>query len=80
MKFKQAMKLINKAIEEDNKDKIYQLYLVEHKHSLYLLSNGVKHDILTFNEYYEKMMISKPSVDTRSADEIMNDILGLKFE
>lgn len=82
MKFKQAWKLVKRAIEEDNRDKLYQLYLVDRKHSLYLLANGIikQKDIPTFNEYCKQLTTSINEFDTRSQDEIMQDILGLKHE
>ena len=78
MKFKNGWKLVLKAFEENNRDKLYQLYLVEHQHRLYLLSNGVSTTLLSFNEYCEQVIKQRPSVDTRNQDEIMQEILGLK--
>lgn len=82
MKFKHAWKLIQKAIEENNRDKLYQLYLVDRKHSLYLHANGIikAKDIPTFNEYCDKLTTQSTSFDTKNTDDIMNEILKLKFE
>lgn len=80
LKFKHAWKLIKKCIEENDKEKLFQLFLVERKHSLYLLSHGVikQSDIITFNEYCERV---KPiQLDSKSNEEIIEEILALKFK
>ena len=76
------MKLINIAKIETDKDKIYQLFLVERSHVLYLSAYGKakQSDFITFDKYYE--LISTPVVkkDVRSMDDIMNELQELKFE
>lgn len=72
--------MIKKCIEENDKEKLFQLFLVERKHSLYLLSHGAikQNDIITFNEYCERV---KPiQLDDKSKEEILEEILALKFE
>ena len=80
LKLKQAIKLVKKAIEEDNKEKLFQLYLVDHKHDLYLFANGAikQKDLKTFNEYIKDTQMNKYSYDTRSTDEIMAELLKPK--
>lgn len=72
--------MIKKAVEENDKEKLFQMFLIERKHSLYLLSHGAikQNDIITFNEYCERI---KPiQLDNKSNEEIIQDILALKFE
>ena len=81
MKFKQALKLIDKATQERDAENLFKVYLVDRKHQLYLLANGAikKSDVQTFKQYYDQVMPSKAEIDTRSTDEIVNEILSMQF-
>jgi hypothetical protein len=82
MKFKPAFKLIEKAAHERNMASIFKVYLVDRQHQLYLVSNGVikPYDVISFNDYYTKSLPQTNTLDNRSADEIMEEIMQLKFE
>lgn len=82
MKFRQANKLILKAMKERDAENIFKVYLVDRKHQLYLLANGVikKNEIITFRDYYDRIVKENIVLDTRSTDEIVGEIMQLKFE
>lgn len=63
------MKLLDRAIEEIEKEKIFQLYLCDRPH--------LKED-KGFFEYHKKVVKNKKQikVDSRPKDEIMREILG----
>lgn len=73
--------MVDKAIQERDAENLFKVYLVDRQHQLYLSANGAikKGDILTFKQYYDQVMPSKAELDTRSVDEIVNEILGIKF-
>lgn len=82
MKFRQANKLILKAMKERDADNIFKVYLVDRKHQLYLLANGVikKNEIITFKEYYDRIVKDNAVIDTRPTEDIIGEIMQLKFE
>lgn len=82
LRFKDARKLIQKAKEESNKDKVFELFLVERSHLLFLSAYGhaKQKDFISFDEYYEKVSAPVVKKDNRSTDDIMKEILELKFE
>lgn len=66
MDFKDAVKLINEATEDERKEKYWQMYVSCYPHFR-------KENIISFEEFYEN---SKPKkIDTRSKDEVMRDIM-----
>lgn len=81
MKFGQAKKLVDRAVQERDAENLFKVYLVDRKHQLYLLANGAikKGDILTFKQYYDQVMPEKAELDHRSTDDIVNEILSIKF-
>lgn len=70
--FKTLIKIIQKAEEEENNDKLYQRYLVELPY--------MKNDT-SFEKYCEKLKV-KPNVkakkDNRSEEEIMKELLAIE--
>lgn len=66
---KRAAKLYNKAVEEKKRDKAYQWWLARYP-------TYTKETYETFDEFYELLYPPKVEYDTRSKDEIMNEILG----
>ena len=73
--------MIDKATQERDAENLFKVYLVDRKHQLYLLANGAikKSDVQTFKQYYDQVMPSKAEIDTRSTDEIVNEILSMQF-
>lgn len=66
---KRATALVNKAREESQKDKYYQLWLVRYP-------NYTEKNFETFEEFYEKLFPPAVTYDTRTKDEIMAEITG----
>lgn len=68
-------------MQERDAENLFKVYLVDRQHQLYLLANSKikKGDILTFKQYYDQLIPSKAELDTRSVDEIVNEILGIQF-
>lgn len=64
-----ALKLIEKAQEEETKDYYYRWWLV--RYPLY-----DKNNYESFNDFYEKYKPQKIVYDMRSKDELMNEILN----
>jgi wyosine [tRNA(Phe)-imidazoG37] synthetase (radical SAM superfamily) len=58
-------------MEEDTKEYILRFYLVDRQK----MDNDT---FKTFNEYFEEMKPQKVNADTRSTEEIMNDILDIE--
>lgn len=69
MPLHRAIKLVNKALEEERKEYYYRLWLV--RYPSYTQSNYE-----SFDEFYEKCVPQRIEVDTRSTDEIMAEIIG----
>lgn len=68
MKFRLAKKLIDKAIEEEEREQYFRLYLCDRP--------NLK-DKLSFNEYLMKIDYKKHakySMDNRSTEDIMSEI------
>lgn len=64
---KRAIKLINKAIDEDRKQRFFMQWLM-------YLPFMTKDNYVPFEEYYEQTKV--PQIDTRPKDEIMRELLG----
>lgn len=69
-------------MKERDADNIFKVYLVDRKHQLYLLANGVikKNEIITFKEYYDRIVKDNAVIDTRPTEDIIGEIMQLKFE
>lgn len=82
MKFKHAHKLIEKAIKEREKEDVLKVYLVDRQNQLYMYVNGLikRNEIMSFPDYYDMVVKEKTEVDQRPANEILDDIMKLKFE
>jgi len=63
----QALKLIVKATEEHEKEKIFRLYLVDRPRM-------DKQTFMSFSEYYDKLSVKQTKVDTRSKEEILKEL------
>lgn len=68
-KIQHAIKLIEKAQEEEKREIQYRLWLV--RYPLYTEENYE-----TFEEFYEKTVPKKVDYDLRPKEEIMNEILN----
>lgn len=64
---KRAVKLINKAQEEERKARLFQMWLMR-----FTLMD--KESFISFEEFYENATV--PQVDTRPKDEIMRELMG----
>ena len=75
MPFYKAIKLINKAREENQRDKLFLLYTA-------VYPNMDEKTYLSFEDYLEKLTGSNTSYDMRSKDEIMKEMneIEQKFE
>ncbi|MCK9191257.1 MAG: hypothetical protein M0P10_06915 [Sphaerochaetaceae bacterium] len=71
MPFHRAIKLINKANIEREKDKLFALYTSAYPHM-------TKENYMSFDEFAEKAMPSEKHYDTRSKEEIMDEIEEIK--
>jgi hypothetical protein len=71
LSFKQLIKIINKAFEEENKEKLFRIYLS-------LLPHMKKQ--MSFDEFYKKHTTSNipKKLDIRSEEDIMREILAIK--
>ncbi|HEY5555862.1 hypothetical protein [Acetobacterium sp.] len=67
MPYRSAAKLIIKAAEQNTKDLLFKLY-----NSIY--PNMGKKTFVSFDEFYKKAVPKKIELDTRSKDEIMQEI------
>lgn len=70
MPLKQAIKLLEKASDEDKRENYYKLWLV--RYTKYTASNYE-----TFDEFYEKIFPPAIEYDERSKDDLMAEILGI---
>lgn len=61
--------MFNKAVEEKKREKAYQRWIVREPHY-------TQENYQTFEEFYEMLYPPKVNIDTRSKDEIMNELLG----
>lgn len=61
------MNIIRKAMEEDTKEYAFRIYVA-------VLPNMDKKNFKTFNEYWESIRPKQDVMDTRSTDEIMDEI------
>ncbi len=71
MKIKFLAKLIQKALEDEEKELLFRMYLTDRPH---IDKKGPK----TFTEYYEKYRTPRYEVDTRSKDEIMEELIKIQ--
>lgn len=63
-----AIKLLERATEESEREKIFELYLVDRP-------NMTKQNFMSFKQYYEEMSVKRvDKIDTRSKEEIMRDL------
>ena len=71
VRFKTLIKIINKSFEEDNKEKLFRIYLS-------LLPHMKKQ--ISFDEFYKKHTASNipKKLDTRSEEEIMRELLAIE--
>jgi wyosine [tRNA(Phe)-imidazoG37] synthetase (radical SAM superfamily) len=67
---KRGIKLLKKAMEEDTKEYAYRIYLAAYP-------NMDKKNFKTFNEFWEETKPQNVIIDTRSEDEIMEEILEI---
>lgn len=65
--FRQALKLIETAVEKENREHYYRQWLAR-----FTLMD--KESYVSFEDFYEST--KTPSVDTRPTDEIMKELLG----
>lgn len=68
-----AFSLIELAQEEETKEAMFRLYLVDRP-------NMDKKTFMTFNEYYNTYHTPKVKLDTRSDDEIMAELLAIQIQ
>ena len=64
-----ASKLLQKAREEKKREDAYQWWLVRYP-------DYTEENYESFEEFYERLYPPKIEYDTRSKEEIMNEILG----
>ena len=67
-----ATKQINKALELERKENLYKLYLA-------VLPKMTDKNYKSFEKFYEENTPKNVVVDTRSQDEIMAEIMEIKF-
>lgn len=67
--YERALKLIEHAMEEEQKEFIFRLYLVD-KHQM--------KKFMTFSDYYEKYRPTKYEIDNRPKDEIIKEVERIK--
>lgn len=58
-------------MEEDTREYAFRIYLASYP-------NMTKETFKTFNEFYEEIKPKKVELDTRSEDEIMQEILEIE--
>ena len=66
-----AISLLNHAIEEEQKEKFYRLWLVRYP-------NYDKNSFETFGDFYDKHKPQKVQYDMRSKDTLMAEILKIE--
>jgi hypothetical protein len=75
MPLSRAMRIIEKAREEETKEYYYRWWLVRYPYYK-------ESDYESFDEFYDKARPKRIIIDTRSKEEIMNEIAEIeeKFE
>lgn len=68
LQFCDAIELINFAAEEEQKEKFFRIWLERY-------SSYTKKDYESFEEFYEKCFPPVAPLDTRSMDELMQEIM-----
>lgn len=68
---KQGIRLIYKAAEERKRERVYQQYLAQ----LPALKQGY-----TFDMYYKEVVKPQAKLDTRPAEELLDDIFAKRVE
>ena len=68
-----AFSLIELAQEEETKEAMFRLYLVDRP-------NMDKKTFMTFAEYYDKYHKPKAKLDNRTDEEIMAEILAIEIK
>lgn len=71
MPLKHSLKLIKKAKEEETKEYYYRLWLVRYPYY-------DKNNYESFMEFYEKALPKEIKYDTRSKEELMNEIADIE--
>lgn len=69
LSIRHVYKLYNKALEENKRDKTYKLWLA-------IVPRYTNDTYESFEEFYERLYPPSVEIDTRSKDEIMNELLG----
>lgn len=69
LSIKRASKLYKKAVEEKKTDEAYQWWLAR-------VPMYTEENYESFREFYEALYPPPVEMDTRSKDEIMNELLG----
>ena len=70
MPLKDAVEIINYAMEQEQKEYYYRFWLVRYP-------NYTKETFETFEEFYDKYRPQNIKIDNRSKDEIMKDIMKI---
>lgn len=70
MPLKDAIEIINHAMEQEQKEYYYRFWLVRYP-------GYTEKNFETFEDFYDKYRPKKVQYDTRSKDEIMQDIMKI---
>lgn len=71
MPLSKSIKLIEKAQEEETREYAFRIYLAAYP-------NMGKENFKSFNEFWEEIKPKKVEVDTRSKEEIMEEIMDIE--
>lgn len=71
LSIKRAVKLIQKAAEEEQKETALRFYLAQ-------LPNMDEKTFMPFDQYYKNTKIDYSAIDTRSKSEIMAELLNIQ--
>lgn len=71
MPMKDAVKIINHAMEQEQKEYFYRFWLVRYP-------GYTKETFETFDEFYDKYKPQSVKYDTRSKEQIMQDIMKIE--
>jgi len=69
LSLRHAFKLYNKALKENRRDKAHDMWLA-------IMPKYTNDTYETFEEFYDRIYPPKVEMDTRSKEEIMDEILG----
>lgn len=70
---KRAMALLNYAQEQEEKEIMFRYYLTQ-------LPYMDKNSFVTFDQYVAKNKPSRAKLDQRPMDEIIDEVMGMKFD